>query len=108
MECIAPIEIVAQDNRFYNQGQVCSATTRIYVHESIKDLFIKELVKYTESNKVGNPFDVDTYQGPQISKVQFDRVAEYIKLGKAEGAKLITGDEPASPDNGYFIQPHIF
>jgi aldehyde dehydrogenase (NAD+) len=94
--------------RFYNQGQVCCATTRIYVHESIKDKFIKAFAEYTLSNKVGNPFDKDTYQGPQISKVQFDKVNSYIKLGKQEGAKLIIGQESSSGDNGFFIQPHIF
>ena len=96
------------DDRFYNQGQVCCATSRIYVHESIKDKFTKAFVEFTQSNKVGNPFDEDTYQGPQISKFQFDKVSDYIKLGKKEGAKLLIGEEPTSPDNGFFIQPHIF
>jgi len=96
------------DDRFYNQGQVCCATTRIYVHESIKDKFTEEFAKFTQSNKVGNPFDEDTYQGPQISKVQFDKVNDYIKLGKKEGAKLLIGEESKSADNGFFIQPHIF
>jgi aldehyde dehydrogenase (NAD+) len=95
-------------DRFYNQGQVCCATTRIYVHEAIKEKFTKAFSEFTKSNKVGNPFDEDTYQGPQISKMQFDKVSEYIKLGKSEGAKLVIGEEPKSPDNGFFIQPHIF
>ena len=95
-------------DRFYNQGQVCCATTRIYVHEKIKEEFTKKFAEYTQQNKVGNPFDEDTYQGPQISKVQFERVTNYIKLGKEEGARLIIGEEPKSPDNGFFIQPHIF
>jgi aldehyde dehydrogenase (NAD+) len=98
----------SHNGMFYNMGQVCSATTRIYVQESIKDKFIKAFAEYTQSNKVGNPFDEDTYQGPQISQRQFDRIREYIKVGKDEGAKLIMGEEPKSPDNGYFIQPHIF
>jgi len=78
------------------------------VHESIKDKFTKAFTDYTLSNKVGDPFDEDTYQGPQISKLQFDKVMEYIKLGKKDGAKLIIGQDPTSADNGYFIQPHIF
>jgi aldehyde dehydrogenase (NAD+) len=109
MECNPPLS--GQVNfvfRFYNQGQVCCATTRIYVHESIKEKFTKAFTEFTLSNKVGNPFDEDTYQGPQISKVQFDRVTEYIKLGQKEGAKLVIGEAPTSSDNGYFIQPHIF
>ena len=96
------------NTRFYNMGQVCSATTRIYVQDSIKDKFIKAFAEYTQSNKVGNPFDEDTYQGPQISQRQFERITEYIKVGKEEGAKLLMGEKPKSPDNGYFIQPHIF
>ena len=87
---------------------MCSATTRIYVHEAIEDKFIKAFAEYTQSNKVGNPFDPDTYQGPQISKVQLDRINEYIKLGKEEGAKLLVGEEATFPENGFFIQPHIF
>ena len=94
--------------RFYNQGQVCCATTRIYVHEKIKDEFTKAFAEFTQANKVGNPFDEDTYQGPQISKVQFDRVNNYIELGKKEGAKLLIGETPGSGDDGYFIKPHIF
>ena len=78
------------------------------MHESIKETFTKAFAEFTQSNKVGNPFDVDTYQGPQISKVQFDKVSDYIKLGKTEGAQLLIGEEPASPDNGFFIKPHIF
>ena len=107
MGCTTSHEFII-DARFYNQAQVCSATTRIYVHESIKDKFIKAFAEYTQANKVGNPFDEDTYQGPQISKVQFDRVKEYITLGKQEGAKLLIGEEPTSSDHGYFIKPHIF
>ena len=103
-----PLCFVCSDDRFYNQGQVCCATTRIYVHESIKDKFTEEFAKFTKTNKVGNPFDEDTYQGPQISKVQFDKVNDYIKLGKKEGAKLLIGEESKSADNGFFIQPHIF
>jgi aldehyde dehydrogenase (NAD+) len=94
--------------RFYNQGQVCCATTRIYVHESIKDEFTKTFAEFTQSNKVGNPFDEDTYQGPQISKVQFDRVNNYIELGKKEGAKLLIGEQSGNGDDGFFIKPHIF
>ena len=100
--------LIVADGRFYNMGQVCSATTRIYVQESIKDKFIKAFAEYTQSNKVGNPFDEDTYQGPQISQRQFERITEYIKVGKEEGAKLLMGQEPTSPDHGFFIQPHIF
>jgi aldehyde dehydrogenase (NAD+) len=108
VECIAITLDMIDTFRFYNQGQVCSATTRILVHESIKEEFTKAFAEHTKSNKVGDPFDDDTYQGPQISKTQFDRINEYIKIGKEEGANLLLGEEATSSDNGYFIQPHIF
>lgn len=109
MNILSPIPSCELSNpRFYNQGQVCCATTRIYVHEKIKDEFTKAFAEFTQANKVGNPFDEDTYQGPQISKIQFDRVNNYIELGKKEGAKLLIGETPGTGDDGYFIKPHIF
>ena len=96
----------------YNQGQVCTATSRILVHESVYDKFVtlfKEAVAST--SKVGNPFSDDTFQGPQVTKAQYERVLSYIEAGKSEGAKLESGGVPyknVGDGKGFFIEPTIF
>ena len=96
----------------YNQGQVCTATSRILVHDSVYDKFValfKEAVKST--SKVGNPFADDTFQGPQVTKAQYDRVLSYIESGKSEGATLAAGGVPyknVGDGKGFFIEPTIF
>ncbi|RJE16368.1 Aldehyde dehydrogenase, partial [Aspergillus sclerotialis] len=61
----------------------------------------------TAKNVVGDPFKADTFQGPQVSKLQFDRIMNYIQSGKEAGAKVETGGERHG-NEGYFIQPTIF
>ncbi|KAA8648978.1 hypothetical protein EYZ11_000791 [Aspergillus tanneri] len=96
----------------YNQGQVCTATSRILVHESVYDKFVahfKEAVAST--SKVGDPFADDTFQGPQVTKAQYERVLSYIEAGKSEGATLVAGGEPfknVGDGKGFFIAPTIF
>ena len=92
---------------YYNHGQCCCAGSRIYVQEGIYDKFIEAFKKRAQSNKVGDPFAEDTFQGPQVSQLQYDRIMEYIKIGKEEGATLETGGSRHG-DKGYFIQPTIF
>ncbi|RIB04691.1 Aldehyde/histidinol dehydrogenase [Gigaspora rosea] len=58
---------------FFNHGQCCTAGSRVYVQDSVYDEFLTKFKAYTESNKIGDPFEEDTYQGPQISQTQFDR-----------------------------------
>lgn len=95
-----------------NQGQICTATSRILVQEGIYDKFIeafKEQVKTT--SKVGNPFEDATFQGPQVTKAQYDRVLSYIDTGKSEGATLAMGGEPfknAAGGKGFFVAPTVF
>lgn len=93
-----------------NAGQICTANSRILVHESIYDEYIKLFKeKIKESSIVDDPFKSGTFQGPQVSKAQFDRVLAYIESGKSEGATIALGGSP-HPINGkgYFIQPTIF
>ncbi|OLN92083.1 Aldehyde dehydrogenase 1 [Colletotrichum chlorophyti] len=92
---------------YYNHGQCCCAGTRIFVQEGIYDKFLAAFKKRAEQNKVGDPFHPETFQGPQVSQLQFDRIMEYIKSGKEEGATVETGGERHG-DKGYFIQPTIF
>lgn len=92
---------------YYNHGQCCCAGTRIFVQEGIYDKFLEAFKKRAEENKVGNPFDEEVFQGPQVSQLQYDRIMSYIQSGKEEGATVVTGGERHG-DKGYFIQPTIF
>merc|ERR1712169_5106 len=92
---------------FFNHGQCCCAGSRIYVQSGIYDKFIEAFRARTAKNVVGDPFKQDTFQGPQVSKLQFDRIMSYIQSGKEAGAKVEHGGERHG-DEGYFIQPTIF
>ncbi|KAH7145518.1 aldehyde dehydrogenase domain-containing protein [Dactylonectria estremocensis] len=94
-----------------NAGQVCTANSRVFVHENIYDAFVDRFLKQVASAKIGDPFAADTFQGPQVNKTQRDRVLQYIELGKSEGATLATGGKArGSPSDGkgYFIEPTVF
>jgi aldehyde dehydrogenase len=94
-----------------NQGEICTAPTRILVHESIADEFTKRIVDRIKKIKYGSPLDPDTMIGAQVSETQFNRIMEYIKIGKEEGAEVLVGGEAQKHDgeteNGYYIQPTI-
>jgi aldehyde dehydrogenase (NAD+) len=92
---------------FYNHGQDCVAGSRIYVQSGIYDEFLKRFKDRALANKIGDPFAADTFQGPQVSKIQFDRIMGYIQEGKKAGATVLTGGERYG-DKGYFVQPTIF
>jgi aldehyde dehydrogenase (NAD+) len=92
---------------FFNQGEVCSAGSRIVVEKSIYDRFLEGLHERSKSIRVGDPLDPDTYMGPVVSEEQFDRVLSYIDIGKTEGANLVSGGARIG-DKGYFVQPTIF
>ncbi|KAF6842694.1 aldehyde dehydrogenase [Colletotrichum musicola] len=92
---------------YYNHGQCCCAGTRIFVQEDIYDKFLEAFKARAQANKVGDPFHPETFQGPQVSQLQFDRIMGYIKAGTDEGATIETGGARHG-DKGYFIQPTIF
>lgn len=92
---------------YFNHGQCCCAGTRIFVQEGVYDKFLEAFKKRAAANQVGDPFDAKTFQGPQVSKVQFDRIMSYINSGKEEGATVEIGGDRHG-DKGYFIQPTIF
>ncbi|KAH8901037.1 putative aldehyde dehydrogenase [Thozetella sp. PMI_491] len=93
-----------------NSGQICTATSRILVQDSIYDKFLEAFLAQTKTiSKLGNPFEETTFQGPQITKSQFDRVMSYVDIGKSEGAKLEVGGEPFKAlGKGFFIEPTVF
>jgi aldehyde dehydrogenase (NAD+) len=92
---------------FYNHGQCCCAGSRLYVQSGIYDKFIERFKARAAANKVGDPFLEETFQGPQVSKLQYDRIMGYIEDGKKAGATVLTGGARHG-DKGYFIQPTIF
>ncbi|WP_153720928.1 aldehyde dehydrogenase family protein [Sporosarcina cascadiensis] len=89
-----------------NQGEVCSAGSRVYVHQSQYDHVIAELVSYAKKVKIGSGLARDTEMGPLVSKKQQNRVLDYINKGKSEGAILLCGG--TGSEEGYFIQPTVF
>jgi len=92
---------------FFNHGQCCCAGSRIYVQEGIYDEFVEKFKARAAKNVVGDPFAENTFQGPQVSQLQFDRIMGYIDAGKQAGAKVEIGGERHGKE-GYFIQPTIF
>ncbi|XP_006863195.1 PREDICTED: aldehyde dehydrogenase X, mitochondrial isoform X2 [Chrysochloris asiatica] len=92
---------------FFNMGQCCCAGSRTFVEESIYDEFLARTVEKAKQRKVGNPFELDTQQGPQVDKEQFERILGYIQLGQKEGAKLLCGGERFG-EQGFFIKPTVF
>jgi len=92
---------------FWNHGQACCAGSRIFVQAGIYDEFLKRLSAKAKSINVGDPFGQNTDQGPQVSKIQYDRIMGYIESGKKDGATLYQGGDRHGTE-GYFIQPTIF
>ena len=97
---------------FCGKGEKCSEPTRLLVQRSVYDRVVQGLIDYAEKNwKVGDPFDPETTQGAQVSEAQFNRIMNYIEIGKAEGAKLLLGgtrNTEGTNANGFFIDPTIF
>ena len=96
---------------FLNQGQVCCASSRLFLHEAIRDEFMEKLLIKAKSLRVGDPMDESTQLGALVSPVQLEGVQEYIQLGLDEGAKLeIGGGKPDIPNlsEGCFLEPTIF
>ncbi|TDL22408.1 NAD-dependent aldehyde dehydrogenase [Rickenella mellea] len=92
---------------FWNHGQACCAGSRIFVQSKIYDQFLEKFTAKAKSLKVGDPFATDSYQGPQVSEIQFNRIMSYIDSGKKDGATVHLGGEQHGTE-GYFIQPTIF
>ncbi len=95
-----------------NQGEVCTCPSRILVHESIYDKFISKVIERTNAIKVGNPLDGTVMMGAQASNDQYEKIVSYLKIGKDEGAEVLTGGAPnklpGDLEGGYYIQPTIF
>jgi aldehyde dehydrogenase (NAD+) len=97
----------AIDGIFFNQGEVCCAGSRLLIEQKVHEQFLDKLKTRAEALRVGNPLDLSTEMGAQVSKEQYDKILGFIATGKAEGCRVIAGGAPAS-DRGYFIKPTVF
>jgi len=93
---------------FINQGEVCSAGSRILVHKPIYKKFVDAMTEKTKKIKLGSPADRDTKMGPLVSKDQYDRVRSYQELGKKEAKLAIGGGRAEKFAKGYYVEPTIF
>ncbi|HWP96914.1 MAG TPA: aldehyde dehydrogenase family protein [Syntrophomonadaceae bacterium] len=94
----------------FNQGQVCCAGSRVFVHTDIYDKFVAAMVDKFNKVKVGLPWEDDTQMGAQINKSQVNIILDYVEIGKNEGAKLACGGYKITEnglDKGNFVKPTI-
>ena len=94
----------------FNQGQVCCAGSRVFVHEDIYDKFLEDAVKAFNNVKVGVSWDPETQMGSQINERQLEKILSYVEIGRQEGARLICGGERLTEGElakGCFMRPTL-
>jgi len=92
-------------------GQSCGSTSRLFIHESLYDKFLADLVAQVGKMKIGDPLAEDSKMGPMNSKGQYEKVMHYIKAGNEDGARLMTGGKRPEGElfkKGYWIEPTVF
>jgi len=92
---------------YFHGGQCCTAGSRLFVEDKIRQDFVERLAEKAKQRKVGDPLDPKTEHGPQVSQDQMDKILGYIQLGGKRGARLMTGGQRIG-DKGYFVEPTIF
>ncbi len=93
-----------------NQGEVCTCPSRILIQENIYDQFIQRVIERTEAIKLGHPLDPQTMMGAQASNDQFEKILNYINIGKDEGCEVLTGGEEGyieGLEKGFYIKPTL-
>jgi betaine-aldehyde dehydrogenase len=93
---------------FINQGEVCSAGSRVLVERSIYPKFVEAMTEKARNIKLGAPLDRETKMGPLVSREQYDRVCKYQQIGRSEAKVAIGGGQPAAFKRGYYVEPTIF
>jgi betaine-aldehyde dehydrogenase len=95
---------------FWNQGEICSAGSRVFIERSIYDDALDKLIEHAKGVKVGEGRDPDTTMGPLVSKEQQERVQHYIEIGQKEAKLAVQGATPSEGRlaTGYFVPPTIF
>ncbi|KAL2814352.1 Aldehyde/histidinol dehydrogenase [Aspergillus cavernicola] len=92
---------------FVFSGQVCVATKRVYVHESIYELFLKAMVDAASRIEVGKADSPSTTMGPMQNKIQYEKVQELVADSQAQGYKFALTPRPIAFDKGYYLSPSI-
>ena len=93
---------------FINQGEVCSAGSRVLVQREIYKKFVDAVTAKAKTIKLGPGMDRENKMGPLVSAEQRDRVAEYLKVGRSEAKVAVGGGRPKQYDKGWYIEPTIF
>ena len=93
---------------FVNQGEVCSAGSRILVEKPIYARFVEAMTEKAKKIKLGAPLDRSTKMGPLVSKEQYERVQSYVAVGKQEAKLTVGGGRPPGLGRGYYVEPTIF
>jgi betaine-aldehyde dehydrogenase len=93
---------------FINQGEVCSAGSRVLVERKIYSKFVEAMASKAKTIRLGSPLDRETKMGPLVSKEQYDRVTSYLELGKHEAKLCAGGSRPVGFERGFYVQPTIF
>ena len=111
----APVEKVAEaavdGMNFTWQGQSCSSTSRLFVHDAIYDEVVKRVAAKAEAIRIGDPFEWTTQMGAINSQAHLARIENYVQIGKAEGARLVAGGKRPSGagfEKGFWFQPTVF
>lgn len=96
---------------YLNQGEVCTCPSRLFIQDTIYDAFIHKIIERTKKIIRGNPLDTETMVGAQASKAQFDKILNYIEIGKNEGAEVLIGGKVEALNDqlnsGFYIQPTL-
>ena len=92
---------------WYNSGQVCVDTKRIFVHEKIYQEFLDAMIKFTKTLKVGPSDQQDTMLGPIQNEMQYEKVKGFFEDTKKQGYKFAYGEPDVSKSGGFFVQPAI-
>lgn len=96
---------------FGGKGEICSAASRLLVHQDVHDKFLDDLTSRAKRLKLGDPLDKATQMGSQISSRHMDRILDYVESGKQEGARLLCGGErdvEGAKAKGFFVKPAVF
>ena len=106
------LDVAARRTAFgiwFNQGEVCTAGSRLIIEDKIKDQFLEKVMAIGQKMQPGDPLDPKTQMGAMVDETQTKRVMGYIEAGQKEGAKLAFGGKQVHIDNaGSFIQPTVF
>jgi len=92
---------------YFHGGQCCTAGSRLFVEDKIREEFVSKLAAKARERRIGDPLDSATQQGPQVSQEQLDKIMGYVDIGQKQGAKLVSGGKKAG-ERGFFVEPTIF